>query len=117
MNIYLAGGMKSNWQDLFINKFPEYKFIDPRTHGLKDEKEYTSWDLQGVLDSDVVIAYMDKSNPSGYRLCLEVGYAKALNKRIIYICEDESDRQRYFGMVRACADEIYTNVNQALLCL
>lgn len=114
MKIYLAGGMKSNWQDIYINKFPNFTFIDPRTHGLKDEKDYTRWDLEGVANSDVVLAYMDNSNPSGFGLCLEVGFGKALNKKIIYVCEDKNERQKYFGMVRACADFVCESIEESL---
>lgn len=112
MEIYLAGGMKSGWQDRLIRVHDDLRFIDPRNHGLRDEKAYTEWDLDGVRRADLVLAYMDASNPSGFGLCLEVGYAKALGKFIWYVCEDATDRQRYFGMVRACADRVFTSLDQ-----
>ena len=113
MIIYLAGGMKSKWQDKVIAACPQHEFIDPRNHGLVDENEYTDWDLAGIRKSDLVLAYMDTDNPSGYGLCLEVGYAKALNIPVWYVCEDTSGRQKYFGMVRACAKRMPFSLDDA----
>jgi nucleoside 2-deoxyribosyltransferase len=113
-NIYLAGGMKSEWQDYVISRLPEHSFIDPRSHGLKDEKDYTAWDLLGIRECSLLLAYMDSENPSGFGLSLEVGYAKALGKTIYYVCEDATARQKYFGMVRACSDRVFTSLNDAI---
>ena len=114
MNIYLAGGMKTGWQDRYIDRFKNFNFIDPRSHGLTDEKEYTGWDLDGIRRSDLVIAYMDTLNPSGFGLSLEVGFAKALNIPIHYVCEDNIDtRQIYFGMVRACATKVFFDIEDS----
>lgn len=114
MLIYLAGGMKSNWQDKVIKSCNLHSFIDPRKHGLLNELDYTPWDLDGVRKSDLVIAYMDSENPSGYGLSLEVGYAHAYQKTIWYVCEDKNDRQKYFGMVRACATKLFYSLECAI---
>ncbi len=114
MNIYLAGGMKSQWQDRVISALPQYSFVDPRGHGLSEEKAYTEWDLRGIRDSQIVLAYMDSANPSGFGLSLEVGYAKALGRTIFYVCEDDTPRQKYFGMVRACATRVFTSLDDAI---
>jgi nucleoside 2-deoxyribosyltransferase len=115
--VYLAGGMKSGWQDRVIAAHPEMRFLDPRSHGLTTEEEYTEWDLQAIRLSDVVLAYMDTGNPSGFGLSLEVGYANALGKRILYVCEDASPRQKYFGMVRACSDRVLASLDEAIALL
>jgi len=116
MNIYLAGGMRSNWQDQVIEAFKgenEINFFDPRTHSLTDPIEYTKWDLDHVKKCDVVLAYMEKDNPSGAGLCLEIGYAKALdNKMILFV--DEVPDNKYFGMVRACAWAVFTDLDEAI---
>jgi len=112
--IYLAGGMKSGWQDRVISAVPKFSFKDPRAHGLRDEKAYTDWDLRAIRDSQIVLAYMDSQNPSGYGLALEIGYAKALGREIWYVCEDILDRQKFFGMVRACADRQFDSLDQAI---
>lgn len=117
--IYLAGGMKSDWQDRVIAACPPpmFYFRDPRTHGLTDEKDYTKWDLAAIMDCHVVLAYMDSANPSGFGLSLEVGYAKALGRTIFYVCEDTTERQKYFGMVRACADQVLGSLDDAIKAL
>ena len=112
--VYLAGGMKSDWQDRVIAACPHLAFRDPRTHGLTDETEYTEWDLRGIRDSQIVLAYMDAGNPSGFGLSLEVGYARALGRTIFYVNEDAPERQRRFGMVRACADQVFDSLDAAI---
>ncbi len=106
--IYLAGGFKSGWQDVIIQLLTSYKIFDPRMHNLDDPPEYTKWDLNAIKESDLIIAYMEKGNPGGYALSLEIGYAKALGKRILLIDEhDNRQRQRYFEMVREVSDQCY----------
>lgn len=115
--VYLAGGMKSTWQDRVISAHPEIVFLDPRFHGLLDEEAYTQWDLNAVKESDLVLAYMHTDNPSGFGLSLEVGYAYALKKEIWYVCEDINPRQRSFGMVRACAGRLFDSLDIAIASL
>lgn len=114
MKIYLAGGMKSEWQDRVIAAHPDIDFMDPRTHGLADEEDYTRWDLNAIRSSGLVFAYMDADNPSGFGLNLEVGYAYALGIPVWYACEDRTDRQRRFGMVRACSARIFDSLDSAI---
>lgn len=116
--IYLAGGMKSSWQDTAIRALLDVAFVDPRTHGLIHEADYTAWDLAGIRRSDMVLAYMDSANPSGYGLCLEVGYAHALGIPVWYVCEDDrTERQKSFGMVRACSARVFNDLQDALAAL
>lgn len=101
MKIYLAGGMKTDWQDRLMAAAPRHRYLDPRSHGITDPAEYTRWDLAAVAVCDVVVAQMDSSNPSGFGLSLEVGYAHALGKRVVFIDGIRGDwRSRYFDMVR-----------------
>ena len=106
ISIYLAGGFKSSWQDSISNQFPDIRFLDPRSHKLTDPIEYTNWDLQAIRESHIIFAYLEKDNPGGYALALEVGYAKALGKHIIFIDEKtipNSESSRYYDMIRASA--------------
>lgn len=114
MMVYLAGGMKSGWQDKVIDGARAVAYKDPRCHGLESEAEYTEWDLRAIRDCNLVFAYMDSDNPSGYGLSLEIGYAKALGREIWYVCEDATARQKYFGMVRACSDRIFNSLDAAI---
>jgi nucleoside 2-deoxyribosyltransferase len=113
MIVYLSGGMSTgnNWQDVVKKQCSRFNFVDPRTHGLLNPKEYTEWDLNGVEKSDIVFAFMDKDNPSGFGLSLEVGYAKGLNK--IIIMSDEQFKPS-MKIVRCCADYLYDNLNDGI---
>lgn len=104
MKVYLAGGMKDGWQDYFLDACPNVQFFDPRKTGLTDPADYTKWDLEHVSKADVVLACMDSTNPSGYGLSVEIGYAKALGKRVIFIDNVTDWRSRYFDMHRQVAD-------------
>lgn len=115
--VYLAGGTHSNWQDLAIARLRGWNILDPRTHKLQDERAYTLWDLEAIQRSDWILAYFEGTNPGGYNLALEIGYAKALGKKIMYVDErsgvDENVR-RYSGMLRATADLTPNSLNDAV---
>ena len=113
--IYLAGGFKSGWQDRIVELLPNHKFFDPRKHELDNPSDYTDWDLNAIRQSDLIIAFMEKGNPGGYALSLEIGYARALDKKIILIDEhDDIQRKRYFEMVREVSDECYDSFDSFL---
>lgn len=113
--IYLAGGTHENWREVFFNHFPNVEFFDPSAHGLKDEKDYTEWDLARIRESDIIIAYMTATNPSGHGLALEIGYAAALGKTIIFVDRSDESRRRYFGMCRAVAAAVVSDIELAIL--
>ncbi|MBI9062564.1 MAG: hypothetical protein JEZ14_11310 [Marinilabiliaceae bacterium] len=115
--IYLAGGMKSGWQDQIIEKFKgRFVFYNPRYHGLIHPGEYTTWDRHYVKKCDILFAFMESDNPSGFGLTLEIGLAKSLNKTIILIDEkskeDESFAKR-FAIVRELADVVFEDILKA----
>jgi nucleoside 2-deoxyribosyltransferase len=114
--IYLAGGFGSNWQAQVAARLARsFELLDPRAHNIQDPVEYTRWDLEAVGQSDIVLANMEASNPGGYSLALEVGFAKALGKRIFMVdqIEDPSVR-RYFEMVRQCSERVFPTLDEAL---
>ncbi len=105
--VYLAGGMKGGWQDLVMLSVPGVIFIDPRKHGLRDEVDYTQWDLAGVERSDVVFGFMETSNPGGSGLAVEFGWGARAGKHLMLVEQDGYPQQRYFGMVRALAHQSF----------
>lgn len=114
--IYLAGGFSSNWQAEVASRLADkYELLDPSIHGIQDPVEYTRWDLDAVRRSDIVLANMEASNPGGYSLALEVGFAKALGKRI-YMVDQIEDHvvRRYFEMVRQCSECVFPTLGKAL---
>lgn len=112
--VYLAGGMRSNWQDRVIEALPGLLFIDPRRHGVCDERAYTAWDLTGVRQADIVLGYIERTNPNGAGLALEFGVAATLGKHLLYAEEEGFAHSRYFGMVRSVSDGVYSSLEAAI---
>ncbi len=114
--IYLAGGFRSNWQALVAARLTgSFELLDPSAHDIQDPAEYTRWDLEAVRQSDIVLANMEASNPGGYSLALEVGFAKALDKRIFMVDQVENPSvSRYFEMVRQCSECVFPTLDEAL---
>ena len=115
MKVYLAGDMKSGWQDRLMRECTvPHEWLDPRSHGLESPWEYSKWDLDAIDACDVLVAHMHPGNPSGLGMSLEVGYAHGVGKPIIFWDEIGRDwRAKYFGMVRFVATFIVTDVGAA----
>ncbi|MDP2089501.1 MAG: nucleoside 2-deoxyribosyltransferase domain-containing protein [Flavobacteriaceae bacterium] len=120
IKVFLSGGMnESNWQQQVINLVGKdgYIYFNPREHFLLKANEYTMWDLFYVKNCDVVFAYMQKDNPSGFGLTLEIGYAAALGKQIILIDEksslDEIFEQK-FKIVRESSSIVFDNFSDGI---
>lgn len=113
--IYLAGGFKSGWQAKVVGQLPNYTFLDPSQHNIQDPVEYTRWDLNAVRACDIVLAYMESTNPGGYSLALEIGFAHALGKTVLLVDEiKDPSISKYFEMVRQCSVSIFSNLGQAI---
>jgi hypothetical protein len=96
---------------------PRLQYHDPRSHGLSDPKAYTAWDLEAIRSSNIVFAYLEASNPSGYGLSLEVGYAAALGRHVILVDERSRTDQalgRYFEIVRHTADVVFDELEEGI---
>lgn len=117
-SVYLAGGMKSNWQHILIERFGDkFFFFNPQDHLLGNPKEYTIWDLHFVKRADVIFVYVEPDNPSGYGLTLEIGYAKALGKTIILVDERskyDAQFRKYFKIVRESSNVVFDDLESGL---
>lgn len=115
--VYLAGGFHTNWQDKVMEAVSGFKYLDPRSHNLQDRDAYTLWDLTAIRACDCMFAYLEESNPGGYALALEIGFAKALGKQILFVDEkspqDEKNR-RYLGMVRSTAHVVFDSFEEGI---
>lgn len=115
--VYLAGGFHTGWQDTVKTRLPYVKYLDPRVHNFQKKEDYTKWDLNAIKNSDVIFAYLESSNPGGYAMVLEIGYAKALNKTIVLVNEKfapQSKESKYFEMVVASVDKHYDNLTDGI---
>ena len=116
--VYLSGGFKSNWQQKVVSELGgDFVFLNPREHRLKDASQYWSWDVHFVRQCDLVFAYVDSDNPSGYGLALEVGLALGLNKTIILI-DDRSKHdpnfEMYFKIVHKSANVVLSSLEEGM---
>jgi len=110
MKVYLAGGMKTGWQDEVKRLASGHDYYDPR---IDTQQTYyftmTSQDLEGIDDADMVFAYYEVDNPSGIGLALEIGYALAKGKRIVVIDEHES----IHVFLASCCERLFTDFRKA----
>jgi nucleoside 2-deoxyribosyltransferase len=115
IKIYLAGGFRSGWQEIVKSKLKDFYFLDPSEHCIKDPLEYTRWDLAAVRNSDIVLANMESSNPGGYALALEIGFARALGKKIYLVDQiEDASISHYFEMVRQCSDKVFETLDEVI---
>lgn len=115
--VYLAGGFRSGWQQRVMSEVPGIHYMDPSKHGLSDPVHYTEWDLQAIRQSDVIFAYLEASNPAGFALSLEVGFAKALGKTVILVDEKsaiDAQLSRQLQMVRTVADATFGSLEEGI---
>lgn len=113
LTVYLSGGMRGDWRQRVQAAVPCLTYINPQDHGLDIADEYTAWDLLGVRMADVIFAYLEDHNPSGIGLALEVGYAKALGKTVIFV----DQRGGYTDIIRSAADVWCESFEQGLAVL
>ena len=119
MKVYLAGGMHNDWRTKVKKYCPKLEYLDPTEHQLHNAKEYTVWDLLAIRNSDVIFAHQDSTNPSGYGLNVELGYAFALGKFIIFVNEmdEDDDRHGWFGMAESVSNVVFYEMESALVLL
>lgn len=75
--VYLAGGMKSGWQDKVMEELDDLareqivEFFDPRNNPPEPEK-YRAADKEAWEKADIVFAYAESSNPALFAMCIEL---------------------------------------------
>jgi len=103
--------------------------FNPQDHKLNFSKEYTYWDLHFVEQADIVFAYLEKENPSGFGLTLEIGFANRiavfasartplcktfrLNRRIIFSLASRSSFRVTCTILLGIVTEIHNSCNYA----
>jgi nucleoside 2-deoxyribosyltransferase len=118
LKIFLSGGFKSNWQNNIVEKYnDDFIFFNPREHGLDNPEQYTTWDVHFVKECDILFAYMEETNPSGYGLAFELGLAYGLGKTIILI--DEKSKKddlfsRYFKILHNSSNVVFDNFEDGI---
>ena len=114
--VYLAGGFHSGWLDRVIQSLEGFKWLDPRKHGLQAPAAYTEWDLQAVRACDILLAYAESTNPGLYSLALEIGFARAIGKKVILVVPPDiaPSTKKYLAMCEAAADVTVATLDEAI---
>jgi hypothetical protein len=116
--VFLSGGFKSAWQERIILELSDrFTFFNPQGHGLDDHNEYAIWDIHFVKECDILFGYMERTNPSGYGLALELGIAYALNKTIILVDErsaDDLNFARYYHIVHKSSGVVFSTLDEGV---
>jgi len=108
--------MRSNWRER-IRSLDNVEFYDPKLKEVKREfelQEYGTWDLNYIKQCDICFVYMEKSNPSGFGLAVEAGYAKGKDKTVILVLEPGHDKDRYLQFLKKVSDATYDNLEEGI---
>ena len=116
--VYLAGGIRSGWQNN-MPKINGVKYFDPSKKELDKSltlSEFGTWDLHFIKECNIVFAYMEKTNPSGIGMAVEIGYAKALGKTVILCIEqnNETIKPHHLDFMKKVSDIFYENIDDAI---
>jgi len=113
VKVYLAGGMRTEWQDkvkeacrdLFNQGLVDWK--DPRDNKTSNPNIYGPLDRQACDDSHIFFGFAEKTNPLPFPLFMEMGYCLGRGgKTIIFVNEieeaDPRSRPMLFARVFGC---------------
>ena len=112
----MAGGFRSDWRDK-AKECSNVEFIDPKEKEVKKEFqyfEYGCWDLHHIKQADICFVYMERTNPSGFGLSVEIGYARALGKTVILVLEKGHEKDKYLLFLKTVADVVYDNLEDGI---
>ena len=84
-------------------------FYDPRAHKLDAPEDYAKWDFGAVALCDAVFACMTLDNPSGYGMAAEIGFARGLGKRIVFVnyLRAGDQRQKHMLLIEELCDSVH----------
>lgn len=110
--LWLGGREEIAWVDIVTHILPPgHHIFDPRSSLTKVFADYSFLDLLELRQCDLVIAYLEATNPSGAGLIAEVAFAKGLGKTVLLINE-KADRSIRF--VENFADRIFHELSDAV---
>ncbi|BCA81011.1 hypothetical protein AOP6_2798 [Desulfuromonas sp. AOP6] len=115
--VYLSGGHYSGWQVKVIQAAKNFEYKDPSKNGLSDPRLYTEWDLEAIKSSDIIFAYFEDTNPGGFGLSLEIGYAAALGKHILFVDEKSlhsPEVGRYLKIIQETSNVVFDSLDEGI---
>ena len=113
MKIYLAGGTKTNWQGDVKKLVPNHTYLCPtelETPHQNASFKWTGVEYTMVKECDLVLAYFEKTNPSGIGMSIEIGWATAFGVPVILV----DDHLQLNAMLCACSQRIYSSLTPAI---
>jgi len=112
--VFLCGGTHSGWQDRVKEANLRFSYIDPRAYAhINSPALYTPINLGNIARCDIVFANLEESNPGGQNSLLELGFALALGKRIVLVC-DYLKRWPYVQQAVSACNEFFGALDRAL---
>jgi hypothetical protein len=110
--LYLAGGFYGGWQNgVKAYLGDRFCYYDPRIDADQTTiAAYTMTDFERAKMCDWMLAYYEIDNPSGLGLAAEIGIARTMGRRIIYVDE----HPRIHGLLAGLASEVFTDLDSAL---
>lgn len=117
LSVYLAGGHRTEWREKVRQAAMGFVYRDPALHEIDNPRAYTAWDLEAIRRSDILFGYLEQTNPSGYGLALEIGYAKGVGKHIVLVDEKSAADEktaRYYAIVRETADAVFDSLDEGV---
>jgi len=108
--IYLAGGW-GKFRSIVMND-TDAEWLNPET--MTDRTNWFDLEVEAVRNSDGMIAWFEKGNPSGFGMTYEMGIAYGLDIPYLLICEDLDMLKYKFGMQSLGAEKTFTSWDDAL---
>ena len=118
MRIYLAGGLKNDWQEeathLLRDKDPEIDVLNPRVFQSRNLsiEEIADIEREWILNADVVLAFLEKDNPLPMGLCAELGFANALGKKTLLVDEYKNHKSKW--LAQFTESDVYSSLSEAI---
>jgi len=118
LKIYLSGGMRLEWREKIKQLGPSMAtYLNPCDHGYDDPKLYSAWDARAVDACDILFAYLEADNPSGYGMVAEIGRACVQGKLIIFVDEktaQDRSEARYLPIVREWSHIVVDTLDEGI---
>lgn len=119
-NIFLSGGMRTNWQEAVISKFlgisidngdAYLEFANPLERDCEGYDQILDWNVKNIKEATFVFAYLEATNPKPEGLIANIGMAVALDIPVILVIDEGVELS---PMLMATPAKIFTKLDDAV---